>query len=196
MATVFYFALIHIRKGMLPMPRYRRCRQPNCHAMVQFPNHYCPKHFEHEAEYLANRQRWARKHSEQYQHKEKQYNHHYNTVTRNRNDNRSEQYRFYRSKQWVDLRQSVLNHDHYLCQYCKAIGKLTPNSKTVDHIIPIAFDHNLMASSSNLATICNKCHRLKTKWEQEYYGTGQGMEMKNVPEISEISKIVLLMHQK
>lgn len=104
MATVFYFALIHIRKGMLPMPRYRRCRQPNCHAMVQFPNHYYPKHFEHEAEYLANRQRWARKHSEQY--------------------------KFYRSKQWVDLRQSVLNHDHYLCQYCKAIGKLTPNSKT------------------------------------------------------------------
>lgn len=53
-----------------------------------------------------------------------------------------------------------------------------------------------MASSSNLATICNKCHRLKTKWEQKYYGTGQGMETKNVPEISEISKIVLLMHQK
>jgi Restriction endonuclease len=164
--------------------------------MVQFPNHYCPKHFEHEAQYLANRQRWARKHSEQYKHKEKQYNHYYNTVTRNRNDNRSEQYKFYRSKQWVDLRQSVLNHDHYLCQYCKVIGKLTPNSKTVDHIIPIAFDHKLMASSRNLATICNKCHRLKTKWEQEYYGTGQGMEMKNVPEISEISKIVLLMHQK
>lgn len=109
MATVFYVAFIHkTGKGMLPMPRYRRCRQPNCHAMVQFPNHYCPKHFEHEAKYLANRQRWARKHSEHYQYKEKRYNHHYNTVTRN--DNRSEQYKFYRSKQWVDLRLSVSLH--------------------------------------------------------------------------------------
>lgn len=58
------------------------------------PNHYCPKHFKYEAEYLANRQQWARKHSEHYQHKEKQYNHPYNTVTRNRNDDRSEQYKF------------------------------------------------------------------------------------------------------
>lgn len=49
--------------------------------------------------------------------------------------------------------------------------------KQLDHIIPIAFDHKLIASSGNLATIYNKCHRLKTKWEQEYYGTGQGMEI-------------------
>lgn len=76
------------------------------------------------------------------------------------------------------------------------IVRLSVSLHQVDHIIPIAFDHKLIASSSNLATICNKCHRLKTKWEQEYYGTGQGMEMQNVPEISEISKIVLLMHKK
>ncbi|MCT3286771.1 HNH endonuclease, partial [Lactiplantibacillus pentosus] len=23
------------------MPRTRRCRYPNCHAMVAFPDHYC-----------------------------------------------------------------------------------------------------------------------------------------------------------
>ncbi|MDN6765889.1 MAG: HNH endonuclease, partial [Lactiplantibacillus plantarum] len=35
------------------MPRTRRCRYPNCHAMVTFPDHYCQQHYEHEAEYLA-----------------------------------------------------------------------------------------------------------------------------------------------
>ena len=178
------------------MPRFRRCRQRGCHSMVQYPNHYCSKHFEHEAKYLAERKKWARKHSEQYKNKERHYNHKYNTVTRNRNDNRSEQYKFYRSKQWVGLRQATLDRDHYLCQYCKVIGKLTPNSKTVDHIVPIAYDQSLRDVKDNLVTICSHCHRLKTKWEQKYYGTGQGMNLKTVPEISEIYKIVLLMNQK
>ena len=178
------------------MPRYRRCRQPGCHAMVAFPNHYCKQHFEHEAEYLASRQRWARKHAEQYQHHDTRYAKHYNTVIRNRNEERSDQYKFYRSKRWVDLRQSVLDRDHYLCQYCKAYGKLTPNSKTVDHIVPIAYDNSIMASKDNLATICRECHRLKTQWEQSYYGTGQNNTKKNVPEIQDIHRVVILMHQK
>lgn len=178
------------------MPRYRRCRQPGCHAMVKYPNHYCAKHFEHEAEYLASRQRWARKHAEQYQRHDKRYAKHYNAVTRNRSEERSDQYKFYRSKQWVDLRQSVLDRDHYLCQYCKAYGKLTPNSKTVDHIVPIAYDKSMMASKDNLATICRECHRLKTQWEQSYYGTSQNNTKKDVPEIQDIHRVVILMHEK
>ncbi|MCT3297079.1 HNH endonuclease, partial [Lactiplantibacillus pentosus] len=43
--------------------------------MVAFPDHYCQQHYEHEAEYLASRQRWARSNDKQYTHK-------YNTVTR------------------------------------------------------------------------------------------------------------------
>lgn len=74
------------------MSRYRRCRYPGCHAMVQLPDHYCKQHYEHEAEYLANRQRWARSHSQQYQHK-------YNTQTRNRNSVKHNQYQFYRGRQ-------------------------------------------------------------------------------------------------
>ncbi|MQB65568.1 HNH endonuclease [Limosilactobacillus reuteri] len=163
------------------MPRYRRCRQPNCHAMVQFPNHYCPKHFEYEAEYLANRQRWARAHSKQYQRK-------YNTVTRYRNDTKSEQYNFYRTKQWQDLRQRILDRDHYICRYC---GQ--SNSKTVDHIVPIEFDPMCKASIDNLTTICRRCHRAKTQWEQYYYGTGQGHHRQNVPEIRDITRISRLM---
>lgn len=163
------------------MPRYRRCRYPDCHAMVQLPDHYCKQHHSHEAEYLANRQRWARSHDKQYQRK-------YNHVTRYRNDVKSEQYNFYRTTTWVRLRQQALDRDHYVCQYC---GQ--PNSKTVDHIVPIEYDPTRKASIDNLATICRQCHRLKTQWEQSYYGTGQGHHRQDVPEIRDISKISRLM---
>ncbi|MZJ76111.1 hypothetical protein GT624_25875, partial [Enterobacter hormaechei] len=49
--------LVWKRNGESNMPRTRRCRYPNCHAMVTFPEHYCQQHYEHEAEYLASRQR-------------------------------------------------------------------------------------------------------------------------------------------
>ena len=145
--------------------------------MVQLPNHYCAKHHEHEAEYLANRQRWARAHSKQYQHK-------YNNVTRYRNDTKSKQYQFYKTRIWSVLRQQALDRDHYVCQYC---GQ--PNSKTVDHIVPIEYDQQRMASIDNLATICRECHRKKTQWEQSYYGTGQGNQLKSVPEVRKIFEI-------
>lgn len=163
------------------MPRFRRCRQANCHAMVQYPNHYCKQHFNHEAEYLANRQRWARSHLSCYQNK-------YNHVTRNRNASKSEQYRFYHTKTWSTLRQQVLSRDHFVCQYC---GR--PNSKTVDHIVPFEYDPARKADITNLTVICAQCHRQKTDWEQLYYGTGQGHELKHVAEISSVTEVKRLM---
>ena len=165
------------------MSRFRRCRYPGCHAMVQLPHHYCKQHFEHEAEYLANRQRWARAHGKQYQRK-------YNTVTRYRNDTKSKQYNFYRTRQWQELRQRTLDRDHYICQYC---GQ--PNSNTVDHIVPIEFDESLMASIDNLAVICRKCHRLKTDWEHSWYGTGIGNQRKQVTELHDVLSIKHLMNK-
>lgn len=170
------------------MPRVRRCRQHGCHAMVELPDHYCAEHYEHEAEYLANRQKWSRSHS-------KSYTHRYNTVTRNRSDSKSKQYQFYRSRQWVALRQQVLERDTYLCQYCRVQGKLTPNSRTVDHIVPIEFDSTTQASVNNLVTTCAACHRMKTDWEQSYYGTGQGNSLKPVKPIRDIKSVTILMQK-
>ncbi|MCC4501336.1 HNH endonuclease [Limosilactobacillus reuteri] len=163
------------------MPKFRRCRQPNCHAMVQCPDHYCKQHFEHEAEYLASRQRWARSHFGRYQHK-------YNHVTRNRNASKSDQYKFYHTKTWSTLRQQVLNRDHFVCQYC---GR--PNSKTVDHIVPVEYNPARKTDINNLAVICAQCHRQKTDWEQSHYGTGQGHNLKHVTEITSVSEIKRLM---
>lgn len=163
------------------MPRVRRCRYPGCHAMVNLPDHYCQQHYEHEAEYLANRQRWARSHNKHYQHR-------YNTQTRYRNNESSERYSFYQSRQWSSLRNQVLDRDHYVCQYC---GQ--PNSRTVDHIVPIAVDHGLMADVDNLATICSRCHRSKTDWEQRYYGTGKDNHLTGAAEIKDIGTVLKAM---
>jgi len=168
------------------VPRVRRCRQPGCHTMVTFPDHYCQAHYEHEAEYLEIRQRWARGHDKQYEHK-------YNTVTRYRNDDKREQYNFYRTRQWSRLREQILEHDHFLCAYCQARGVITP-AKTVDHIVPIEYDDELRADVDNLAVICGKCHRAKTDWEQRYYGTGQGNKLNQVPEIRDVQSAVVLMN--
>ncbi|MBU5275377.1 HNH endonuclease [Levilactobacillus brevis] len=167
------------------MPRVRRCRQPGCHAMVNFPDHYCKQHYEHEAEYLASRERWARSHDKHYMHK-------YNTITRNRDDSKRQQYNFYRTRQWSHLRQQVLERDHYLCAYCKVQGIITP-ATTVDHIVPIEYDQALKANVDNLAIICGKCHRMKTDWEQSYYGMGQGNHIKKVPEIKDVQSVVVFL---
>ncbi|MGL0749762.1 HNH endonuclease [Secundilactobacillus paracollinoides] len=171
------------------MPRVRRCRQPGCHAMVNFPDHYCQQHYEHEAEYLSSRECWARSHDKHYTHK-------YNTVTRNRDDTKRQQYNFYRTRQWAHLRQQVLDRDHYLCQYCKIIGKLTPNSKTVDHIVPVEAQPNSKADINNLVVTCRQCHHKKTIWEQTYYGTGNGNELTNADPIENIGEIVKLMNDR
>lgn len=144
--------------------------------MVNFPDHYCKQHYEHEAEYLASRERWARSHNKHYTHK-------YNTVTRNRDNTKRQQYNFYRTRQWSHLRQQVLERDHYLCAYCKVQGVITP-AKTADHIVPIEFDKALEANVDNLAVICGKCHRRKTEFEQKYYGTGNGNTLKDVEPIT------------
>lgn len=164
------------------MPRVRRCRQPGCHAMVAYPNHYCKQHFEHEAEYLANRQKYARAHDSSYTHK-------YNTVTRNRSSAKTDQYNFYRSKQWRSLRREALERDHYICQYC---GK--PNSKTVDHRVPFEVDPAKQADLANLDTICYACHKQKTDWEQAWYGTGKDNQIKSyVTKLTDVQTIKHMM---
>ncbi|ANZ70365.1 HNH endonuclease [Pediococcus claussenii] len=165
------------------MPRVRRCRQYGCHSMCELPNHYCSKHFEHEAEYLEHRQQW--------QQRSKQQTHRYNIQTRNRSELKQTQYGFYRSKIWTSLRLRALERDNFVCQYCFQQKVITP-AKTVDHTVPIEFDEKLKDKINNLAVICGRCHHRKTEWEQKYYGTGQKNKLKNVDEILEIKNIILL----
>lgn len=86
------------------MPRVRRCKASGCFNMVALPKHYCDKHADQEHEYVPRDM------------------HRYNTVTRKRNENKRAQYNFYRTKQWANLRQRVLDEQHYLCQYASVMG--------------------------------------------------------------------------
>lgn len=145
----------------------RRCKYAGCHTLVERPSYYCSRHKQYEAEYLKLI-------SKRSSHK------HYNSVVRNRNENKRNQYRFYQTKQWKHVRAFVLERDHYLCQYCQVLGNNTPNSKIVDHITPLEIDSDDRANPENLTTTCKACHNKKTKLEQEIYGTGQGNTHRNV----------------
>jgi len=159
------------------MPRVRRCKANGCFNMVALPKHYCDKHADQEHEYVPRDL------------------HRYNTVTRKRNENKRAQYNFYRTKQWVNIRQRVLDEQHYLCQYCKCDG-IVKQGKIVDHIVPIEASPNDKADISNLAVICSSCHTLKTKWEQQTYGTGKGNQLKQVSPIRSIAMINKFMKNK
>ncbi|CAH1849939.1 hypothetical protein R078138_00028 [Convivina praedatoris] len=160
------------------MARVIRCRANGCHTMVKLPKHYCEVHKDQEREYKP---------------RDKTATHRYNTVVRNRDGNKSSQYQFYRTRQWVALRQATLNNQHYLCQYCKVQGRVTA-TKIVDHIVPIEVDQTLKANPSNLAVVCPSCHAAKTRWEQRYYGTGKDNWLKPVRATNNIAAIVKMMN--
>lgn len=155
-----------------------------CHRPAFLPNHYCVVHIKHEAEYRAKRNRFAHVHSHNPQ-TQWRYNH----ITRYRNSIKAEQNKFYHSKEWRTLRKVVLNRDLNLCQYCKTLGKLTPGS-VVDHILPIERFPEEMRNGKNLITCCRDCHYWKTRWEEQYYGTGQHGKATGNPPVTEINLIV------
>lgn len=72
---------------------------------------------------------------------------------------------------WQKLRASVMRRDAYLCQACKAQGRLTVATE-VDHITPKA--HGGTDAMSNLRAICTPCHRTKTAREA---GPGGGSKV-------------------
>lgn len=164
--------------------RMTKCRYVSdlgvsCRKLAQAPDHYCSDHIEHEAEYIAGRNKWQASNRAAYQKK-------YNNTQRLRDEVKQEQDKFYRTKAWKHARLLKLQQDYYLCQYCLAHGR-TSKGNTVDHIIPYEFDSSKKLDSDNLATICRTCHYAKTKWERDYYGTGAGNQLNEVAAVPVIS---------
>ena len=95
----------------------------------------------------------------------------------------------------MDLRQLVLDTQHYLCQYCKADG-IVNMGKTVDHIVPVEFAPDDKADVDNLAVICSKCHNMKTRWEQAYYGTGKDNQLQQVSPVRSVVMINKMMKRE
>ena len=179
---VVQWAAFYCWKGDAILPMTGRCREPNCHAVVIRPLHYCTKHADKEAAYQASRERWTNRTDNSKRYKD------YNKRKREYSDIKVEQNKFYQSKQWKSIRDVVRRRDNFLCQYCKAHNRVR-TGKIVDHIVPVEFDLNGKTIMDNLAFCCSKCHTRKTKWEQIYYGTGYGNKTKNVIPIKNVKDV-------
>lgn len=66
---------------------------------------------------------------------------------------------FYLSSQWRRKRELILRRDGYRCQECRRYGRIT-QATTVHHIQHLEDRPDLALVSSNLVSLCMKCHNL------------------------------------
>ena len=75
-------------------------------------------------------------------------------------------YRFYKSREWISLKEQILKESHYECARCKAKGRISP--ATVVHHEQWVKKHPELALSRfytykgkqyrNLIPLCHTCH--------------------------------------
>lgn len=132
--------------------KVHRCGHMGCRIKVPMGTRYCDTHAPLHLTDRSGDQRYnrERKHDE---------------VT-------NERLKFYRSKAWRVQRKYIMQRDHGLCRYCELVGQVTP-AYLVDHIVPNEVAPELQLDETNLVASCKACHNVKTKWEQEFYGTGK-----------------------
>lgn len=84
-----------------------------------------------------------------------------------------ERNKLYHSARWLGFAEAIRVKQLYLCYYCRR-----PNSKIVDHTVPVEVAPEAKFNRDNVKVVCARCHRLKTDWEHTHYGTGQYNELK------------------
>ncbi|MFJ7183809.1 HNH endonuclease [Lysinibacillus xylanilyticus] len=70
---------------------------------------------------------------------------------------RGELMKFYKSKEWMDLRLDALKRDNYECQLCKEAGRYH-KAESVHHMKEVKTHPHLSLILSNLQCLCIKCH--------------------------------------
>ena len=75
--------------------------------------------------------------------------------------------RFYSSGRWRKTR-NIYIQSNPLCERCMLQGE-TRKADVVDHIIPIKIDWQRKLDMSNLQSLCNRCHAVKTREDKEKY---------------------------
>lgn len=78
----------------------------------------------------------------------------------------NEIWRFYKTRAWQDLREKVLEDNHWECAWCKAKGKLV-RAETVHHVFEVKkYPHYALMrdvtrggkTTVNLVPLCHSCH--------------------------------------
>ncbi|SKC04889.1 HNH endonuclease [Lysinibacillus sp. AC-3] len=65
--------------------------------------------------------------------------------------------KFYKSNEWMQLRQEALKRDNFECQLCKAVGRYH-KAENVHHIKEVKTHPYLSLTLNNLQCLCIKCH--------------------------------------
>lgn len=90
-------------------------------------------------------------------------------------------YKFYKSKEWIKLRDEILSRSHYECAKCKEKGKIS-RAVTVHHVQYVKKHPELALSRTytyngeeylNLLPLCHDCHdeehkRMKFKQKKQF----------------------------
>lgn len=89
---------------------------------------------------------------------------------------------FYSSREWRELRQAILEKNHYECLWCKENGYITTQENAtleVDHIKELEKYPELALDEDNLRVLCRDCHnkrhgrfnyrksKKRSKWEDD-----------------------------
>ena len=77
-------------------------------------------------------------------------------------------YRFYKSKQMLELRKYVIRKHRTNCIRCRAYGKLTITN-VVHHIIHVKDNPSLALMENNLVPLCHSCHNVVHPEKQEHF---------------------------
>lgn len=78
---------------------------------------------------------------------------------------------FYHSSAWRRVRKVVLQRDSYICQHCKAQGKLTPATE-VHHIKELEDFPDVALEVTNLISLCWRCHELTKQRKSKVFPEG------------------------
>lgn len=65
--------------------------------------------------------------------------------------------KFYKSREWMALRQIALKRDNYECQMCKAKGRYH-KAENVHHVKEVKIAPHLSLTLDNLLCVCIPCH--------------------------------------
>lgn len=72
--------------------------------------------------------------------------------------------KFYKSKEWLKVREAVLMRDRYLCQDC---GRCAEEVHHIIHLTPEnIYDVSVSLNMDNLVSLCHLCHGERHKGER------------------------------
>lgn len=91
----------------------------------------------------------------------KEYHRHYDRARRNERSRK-----FYASKEWKQVRQTVMERDNYMCVVCLKRDGVPVDAHVVDHVTPLLVDWSRCLDVDNLQSLCMPCHSRKTGREQ------------------------------